>query len=491
MVLAVSVNGTLIATTLQRDSLAVQVEQLLESGVDPNAEIRSGTTLLMWAAWSGHLEAVELLLARGADPNAKDPTGVTVLMGAAHKGHAEVVRVLLDNGADVHAKWQLGVTAVRFAARNGHSEVVGVLVDYGAATTEAEVYRDVLGDQFVLARARNVDDRLSEDGDVVLGIDRDGGLFLDNGDGRMRRVPKDSLEGMLSLVYGETRRDRVLYLVVDPTVEYEAVREVVDIAGKAGVSVLSMVAEREGEPISLSRAAVDVQIPPQADQGSAGDQPVLLSPLAPGNIVLQLLEDGSYAVNAEPVLLSQLDSRMHAIFDARPAKLMFVQVADNRRYQDVITAMDIARGAGVQVIGIAPPGEVPQAIPPVDLSEPFDPRDYTGVGVEGGVAGDSAFGEQVFTDAVVDALPELVSCPPVHYPEEMRQAAIEGVVVLQFVVEIGGHVKPENIAVLRSTHEAFEAPAKKMLAGCTFRPGMVRRTAVRVLVEMPLTFTLQ
>jgi TonB family protein len=214
-------------------------------------------------------------------------------------------------------------------------------------------------------------------------------------------------------------------------------------------------------------------------------------PLGPGSIVLQLLEDGSYAVNAEPVLLSQLDSRMHEIFDNRPAKLLFVQVADNRRYQDVITAMDITRGAGVQVIGIAPPGEVPQAIPPVDLSERFDPRDYSGVGVEGGVFGDSAFEAQIFKDAVVDVLPQLVSCPPVHYPEEMRQAAIEGVVVLQFVVEIEGQVKPENIEVLRSTHEAFEAPAKEMLAGCMFRPGKVRQTEVRVLVQMPLTFTLQ
>ena len=87
LALAVSGSGTLVATTLQQDSLVAQVQQLLENGADPNAEIRSGTTWLMWAAWSGHLGVVELLLARGADPNAQDPTGITVLMGAVYQGH--------------------------------------------------------------------------------------------------------------------------------------------------------------------------------------------------------------------------------------------------------------------------------------------------------------------------------------------------------------------------------------------------------------------
>jgi biopolymer transport protein ExbD len=33
---------------------------------------------------------------------------------------------------------------------------------------------------------------------------------------------------------------------------------------------------------------------------------------------------------------------------------MFVKAGPNRIYQDVIQAMDIARGAGVQVIGFTP-----------------------------------------------------------------------------------------------------------------------------------------
>ena len=512
--LAVSGNGPLSAAVLQQDSLAARdaattavanaqvvefITQMLESGMAPDAEVPadwgwelpSGTTLLMWAATRDHVELVELLLAHGADTEVTASDG-TALIFAAVLGNTRAIEVLLENGAQVRATGPGGMTAVQLAARNGHSEAVDMLVRYGAATTEAELYQDVMGEDFVLPRARNVEDRPNEDDDVVLGIDRDGGLYLDSGDGAMAGITGESLAGVLSAVYDERTRYKTLYLVADPTVEYKVVRKAVDIADTAGVSVLAAVAEREGEPVSLSRAAMNLVLPAPADQASAGDQPLLIYPLGPNTTVLQLLEDGSYAVNTEPVLLSQLDGRMHEIFDNRPAKLLFVQVADNRRYQEVITAMDIARGAGVQVIGLAPPGEVPRAVPAADLTEPFDPRDYTGEGVEGVVIGDSVLRlDEVFAEAVVDALPELVSCPPVQYPEKMRMAAIEGVVVLQFVVELDGRVKPENIGVLRSTHAAFVAPAKEMLAGCTFRPGEVRQTPVRVLVEMPLSFTLQ
>jgi protein TonB len=202
------------------------------------------------------------------------------------------------------------------------------------------------------------------------------------------------------------------------------------------------------------------------------------------------------------VLLSQLDGRLHEVFDVRPAKLLYVDAAGNRSYRDVITAMDIARGTGVQVIGIVPI-EVPQGLPGIDLSQRFDPRDFSGVGVvvEDTVltvlidSVDSDAGPvdlaQVFREAVVDVVPERVSCPPVQYPAAMWQAGIEGTVVLQFVVETDGRVEPETIEVVRSTHEAFEAPAREMTAGCMFRPGMVRGTAVRVLIRMPLMFTLQ
>ena len=100
--------------------------------------------------------------------------------------------------------------------------------------------------------------------------------------------------------------------------------------------------------ITQNRKAMDIQIPKeqevQQEQQQASDQ-----------IVLELKADGTYAINATPVTLSQLDMAVHALYDQRPAKIMFLKTARNRRWRDVITAMDIVRGAGVQVIGFTPP----------------------------------------------------------------------------------------------------------------------------------------
>lgn len=96
----------------------------------------------------------------------------------------------------------------------------------------------------------------------------------------------------------------------------------------------------------LSRMAMDVQVPP-------ADTPQTNTPPS-AQIVLELLADGGYAINSQPYPKDQLDAQLHAIYDPRPAKLMFIKAAPNRLYQDVIEAMDIARGAGVQVIGFTP-----------------------------------------------------------------------------------------------------------------------------------------
>jgi biopolymer transport protein TolR len=97
----------------------------------------------------------------------------------------------------------------------------------------------------------------------------------------------------------------------------------------------------------LSRKAFDVQVPPEQHTKQKTQQSA--------QIVLELRADGSYAVNGQPYAVSQLDQAFHQIYDVRPAKLLFIKAAPNRKYVDVMEAMDIAHGAGVQVIGFTPP----------------------------------------------------------------------------------------------------------------------------------------
>jgi biopolymer transport protein ExbD len=96
----------------------------------------------------------------------------------------------------------------------------------------------------------------------------------------------------------------------------------------------------------LNRMTMRIQVPPMETAVSAAP--------SSAQIVLELTADGGYAINAQPVPKDQLDAQIHLIYDERPAKLMFLKSAPDRTYQEVIEAMDIARGAGVQVIGFTP-----------------------------------------------------------------------------------------------------------------------------------------
>ncbi|MGE0442121.1 MAG: ExbD/TolR family protein [Gemmatimonadales bacterium] len=96
----------------------------------------------------------------------------------------------------------------------------------------------------------------------------------------------------------------------------------------------------------LARMAIDVQVPP-LETASASNAPS-------AQIVLNILDDGNYEINGQPVPPGQLDTQIHAIYDNRPAKLIFIKAAASRTYQDWILASDIVRGAGVQVIGFTP-----------------------------------------------------------------------------------------------------------------------------------------
>jgi biopolymer transport protein ExbD len=98
---------------------------------------------------------------------------------------------------------------------------------------------------------------------------------------------------------------------------------------------------------ALSRTVIEVQIPPSETAAAQSSQS--------NQIVLEMKPDGSYAINGQtPFQLPQLDSEIHNIYDNRPAKLIFVKPAGTRVYGEVMEAIDIVRGAGVEVVGFTP-----------------------------------------------------------------------------------------------------------------------------------------
>jgi biopolymer transport protein ExbD len=72
------------------------------------------------------------------------------------------------------------------------------------------------------------------------------------------------------------------------------------------------------------------------------------------SIVLDLKSDGGYAINGSPVRRAGLEDRLRAIYARRPVKILLVHAAGSRTYGEVIDAMDVARAAGIEVIGYMP-----------------------------------------------------------------------------------------------------------------------------------------
>jgi biopolymer transport protein ExbD len=102
-----------------------------------------------------------------------------------------------------------------------------------------------------------------------------------------------------------------------------------------------------------ARKAIDVQLPDPTPATAPANA-------VSNQIVLEVLPGGTYAINKQPVAHDALLERLKSIYDPRPEKIIFVKGDPNVTYQDVITAMDLARAAGVKVIGM-PPRDTPGA----------------------------------------------------------------------------------------------------------------------------------
>lgn len=138
------------------------------------------------------------------------------------------------------------------------------------------------------------------------------------------------------------------------------------------------------------------------------------------------------------------------------------------------------------------PTEIPTDIPPVDLTETFDPRDYSGQGVEGGLAtGAEPTANQVYLESVVEEKPEPLSGPPLQYPELLRQAQIQGRVLVEAIIDTTGRAEQSSIKIVQSPHPGFDQPAKSYMRQALFRPARVHGRPVRVLVRLPIDFKLR
>jgi biopolymer transport protein TolR len=96
----------------------------------------------------------------------------------------------------------------------------------------------------------------------------------------------------------------------------------------------------------LTQKGLDISLP----QPPPSNQP---PPPQRRNVqVVLTLEEGAMTINKNPVGIQELATRLRDIFQARSDKTMFVKASGTVLYGRVVDAMDIARGAGVERIGI-------------------------------------------------------------------------------------------------------------------------------------------
>jgi TonB family protein len=139
---------------------------------------------------------------------------------------------------------------------------------------------------------------------------------------------------------------------------------------------------------------------------------------------------------------------------------------------------------GFQTVAVS--AQIPSDIPPVDLQQRFDPKDYSGSGVEGS----RASGNEVYAEALVEERPVLLSAPAPVYPALLKQAGIQGRVILPAVIDTIGRVEPASVRIMKSAHPAFDQPTKDWVLKALFRPARLHGRGVRVFINLLVDYSI-
>ena len=98
----------------------------------------------------------------------------------------------------------------------------------------------------------------------------------------------------------------------------------------------------------LTQLGHDVELPESAaniQQDAAPD---------PNQLVLDIDDAGEVTINKQPVSWEELPLRIRDIFETRSDKTIFLRAAAGLAYGDVVAILDVARGNGVERVGIVP-----------------------------------------------------------------------------------------------------------------------------------------
>jgi len=146
------------------------------------------------------------------------------------------------------------------------------------------------------------------------------------------------------------------------------------------------------------------------------------------------------------------------------------------------------------------PPDIPVTLPPPTLTEPpaVSTTFVPGVPFDTGSPGPNLLPTGARSPAglplesrVVDEPPEMISHPEPRYPEILRQAGIEGSVVVEAVLDTTGRAEAGSLKIVGAAHPLFAAEAERVVLASRYRAGRMAGRAVRVRVRVPISFGIQ
>jgi protein TonB len=152
-----------------------------------------------------------------------------------------------------------------------------------------------------------------------------------------------------------------------------------------------------------------------------------------------------------------------------------------------------------QLPRVTAPTIIPMSLPTIDATRGFNPDSISasdiranGVGVARGLSfgdgnasgsGDTWRGDEVLMHVLTPARP--------RYPESLRQAGVDGEVLVRFTVDTTGRIDMSTVHVIRATHDLFSRSVRDALANFRFKPAEVGGRKVSAMAEMPFEFSIQ
>jgi biopolymer transport protein ExbD len=93
---------------------------------------------------------------------------------------------------------------------------------------------------------------------------------------------------------------------------------------------------------------IDIKLPETSTAGTD------TGPIATGAVVLTMESDQTLKINQTVVELNQLEIQLRDIYQTRQDKTIFIRADETLAYKEVLRIIDIAKGAGIEVLGVIP-----------------------------------------------------------------------------------------------------------------------------------------